>query len=102
MLKHKLRRLNLGPARFSASDRCCRRHILTTFLNDGGLASGRRSASLNGSRVRSFGGPSPLVPCDAPVYGAIVILIAAKDLVWKCDATETLRCAQDDRCFAGP
>ena len=29
-------------------------------------------------------------------YWAIVILSAAKDLAWKCVATEILRCAQDD------
>jgi len=34
--------------------------------------------------------------------GAIVILSAAKDLAYKGDATEILRCAQDDEYFTGP
>jgi hypothetical protein len=41
-------------------------------------------------------------PLNATVHGATVILIAAKDLVCKCDAAEILRCAQDDKCFNGP
>jgi len=37
---------------------------------------------------------------DAAVYGATVILSAAKDLVWHVAATEILRCAQDDYTMA--
>ena len=46
--------------------------------------------------------PKNLKPKPVTVYGPIVILSAAKDLVRKSDATEILRCAQDDGYFAGP
>jgi len=35
------------------------------------------------------------------VHGSIVNLTAAKDLVRRSDASEILRCAQDDGCFTG-